>query len=568
MSGTKARTVRNLLTALLVVSCLVFSVSVYAAGQDNGRGRERDDRRQAAAERPAAPDAKRAEPQRPAQRSDQARATQPAPQSQAGRPAQSGGRIWQERKWQAPASVRQAPFRLESRGSAPARAPSAGQNRAWQRGERATPYRLYSAPEQRLPDGSSGAEPQRPSAPQDRPLSQPWRVDTGRPAVEPERDADAKRPPAAQDRPKAQPYRAERPQVNREPQREQERARGPQAGPQTPAQQGKGRLHSVPEAQFRGPDADRNVRIVKPEDRQRVQTQLRDRVQSRNRERAGLIRGRPTVDMVGNPISADTTILVRDNISRLSIGFTHLRRTHGDPTFVYLFAPRNPRDYWNGYWDGYADGYSAGRQHWRGHRTVVYFYYGYYWSDPFWFAFYYPGYYPAVYHYWGWSPAWVYPDRCYYAPAEYLYAPATPYRYYGVGSRVDQQGADQALRDIRRAWLDSDISTLAYHLTDEVDIRVYFDGEYEYSTTTEDYYAMTADAVATTQTVTLTFDRPIWLSAYEFFVTGHHVFYDPNGDKQAVYVSYRLRNLGGEWYIVSIGSSLDPIRHQYSDFRY
>jgi hypothetical protein len=555
-----------LLTALLVVPGLVFSVSAYAAGQDNERGRKRDDRRQAAAERPAVPDAKRAEPQRPAQPSGQARATQPAPQSQAGRPAQGGGRIWQEQRWQAPAGVRQAPFRLEPRSPAP----SARESRGWQRGEQATPYRLYSAPEQRRPDRSRGAEQQRPSAPQDRPLSQPWRVDTERPALEPERDADAKRPPAAQDRPKAQPYRAERPQPDRQPQPGQERARGPEADRrgQTPAPQEKGRLHSVPEAQFRGPEADRNVRIVKPEDRQRVQTQLRDRVREQNRDRTRLTRGRPTVDIVGNPIATDTTILVRDNISRLSVGFTRLRRTHGDPTFVYVFAPRNSRDYWDGYWDGYTDGYSAGRDRWHGHRTVVYFYYGYYWSDPFWFAFYYPGYYPAVYHYWGWSPAWVYPERCYYAPADYIYVPTTPYRYYGASYYVDQRGADEALRDIRRAWIDSDISTFAYHLTDEVDIRVYFDGEYEYSTATEDYYAMTADAMATTQTMTLTFDQPIWLSGYEFFVTGRHVFYDPNGDKQAVYVSYRLRKLGGEWYIVSVGSSLDPIRHQYSDFRY
>lgn len=588
MSGARGRTVRSFLTALLAVSGLVFSVSAYAGGQDNERGRERDDRREAAAQRQAAPDVKRAEPQRPVQPSDQARPAQPAPQVEVGRPAQGGGRIWQDRGWQVPARLPQAPTRLEPRGSVPA---PAGQTRGWERWERTTPYRLYSPPEQQqpseprgrlpLPDSAPRAEPQRPSAPQDRPLTQPWRIDAGRPAREPERDAGTPRPPAAQDRPSAQPYRLgrdeeraapriERPPVNRERERDREQARQRQAPPggQPPAQQGKGRLHSVPEAGFRGPEADQNIRIIRPEARERAQLQLRDRLREQNQDRTRLTRSRPTVDVVGNPIPTDTTILVRDKVSRLSVGFTRLRRTCGDPTFAYIFAPRRHVDYWDGYWDGFADGYAAGRHHWHGRRTVVYFYYAYYWSDPFWFAFYYPGYYPAVYHYWGWSPAWVYPERCYYAPAEYLYAPATPYRYYGVGYRVDQQGADEALRDIRRAWLDSDISTLAYHLTDEVDIRVYFDGEYEYSTTTEDYYAMTADAMATTQTVTLTFDRPIWLSAYEFFVTGRHVFYDPNGDKQLVYVSYRLRKLGPDWYIVSVGSSLNPIEHQYRDFRY
>jgi hypothetical protein len=33
-------------------------------------------------------------------------------------------------------------------------------------------------------------------------------------------------------------------------------------------------------------------------------------------------------------------------------------------------------------------------------------------------------------------------------------------------------------------------------------------------------------------------------------------------------VSYRFRNLGGEWFLVAVGSSLEPIQHQYRDFRY
>jgi hypothetical protein len=46
------------------------------------------------------------------------------------------------------------------------------------------------------------------------------------------------------------------------------------------------------------------------------------------------------------------------------------------------------------------------------------------------------------------------------------------------------------------------------------------------------------------------------------------VFYDPNDVRQTVYVSYRFRNLGGEWFLVAVGSSLEPIQHQYRDFRY
>jgi hypothetical protein len=172
-----------------------------------------------------------------------------------------------------------------------------------------------------------------------------------------------------------------------------------------------------------------------------------------------------------------------------------------------------------------------------------------------------------VYHYWGWCPGWVYPNRVYYAPAEYVYVPQTPYRYYSPGYSIDEPGAYRTMEDVRQAWFESEISKLAYHLTDQEDIRVYFDGEYEYTTSTDDYYAMTVDAMSTTNTVSMDFDTPIWLSTNEFFVTGRHVFYDPSDQRQTVYVSYRFRKLGGEWFLVATGSSLEPIRHQYHDFR-
>jgi hypothetical protein len=343
--------------------------------------------------------------------------------------------------------------------------------------------------------------------------------------------------------------------------------RSPQAN-QPEASKPGDRAYHVPEANFRGPEADRQVRLVRPEERGRLQTILRDRIRDRNLGHQRPDRALPSRDTVGNAISLDATVLIRDSVSRISISYGRIRRDFGPPAYHYLIAPRSRADYWRGYWDGYADGYYAGRHYWHGSRYLVTFYYGYYWCDPYWLAFYYPGYYPAIYHYWGWCPGWIYPTRVYYVPTEYVYVPTTPYRYYPTAYHVDEAGARAATDDIRRAWFDSEISGLAYHLTDQLDIRVYFDGEYEYTTTTEDYYAMTVDAMATMQTVALDFERPIWLSTHEFFVTGRHVFYDPLDQRQTVYVSYRLRNLGGAWYIVAVGSSLEPIRHKYRDFRY
>ncbi len=423
-------------------------------------------------------------------------------------------------------------------------------------------YRLYGPPEQQTSPQPRGRT-YRPA-----PVTAPGN----------ERPPQSHRPPAAREQRRIQPWsgrpadgeqtqgRQRYPDRARQQERTRERYRPPEDMPSDALGRGN-RLHRVPEADFQGPEADRRVRLVRPGDRTRMETRLRDRIREQNRLHQRPERALPSHDTVGNAISADVALLVRDNISRVSIGYGRVRRHFGAPTHHYLVAPRSRADYWHGYWDGYADGYHAGRHYWHGSRFVVTFYYGYYWSDPYWCAFYYPGYYPAIYHYWGWSPGWVYPSRAYYVPVEYVYVPTTAYRYYPSTYHVDEAAARAATDDIRRAWFESEISALAYHLTDRVDIRVYFDGEYEYTTTTEDYYAMTVDAMATTHTVALDLDRPIWLSTHEFFVAGRHVFYDPLDKRQTVYVSYRLRNLGGEWYIVAVGSSLEPIRHKYRDFR-
>jgi len=345
----------------------------------------------------------------------------------------------------------------------------------------------------------------------------------------------------------------------------QERGR-PQVRPDLPAREP--RRFAVPEASFRGPGADESVRSVPAQERQRVRERLQERAREHNRQwgQPGLTR--PTRDVVGNPVPKQTPLLVRDTISRLSVGYQHLRVTHGAPGFGYLVTPRRISDYWEGYWDGYADGWWAGHHYHHHPSLVVYFWYPFYFSDPYWFAFYYEGYYPSIYHYFGWCPGWIYPHRVYYHPVEYIYVPVTPYRYYYSGYHLDYAGATQAIRDIRRAWLDSDIELLARHLTDQLDIQVYFDGEYSYTTETSDFYEMSLDTLATTQTVAMDLKDPIWLSSREVFYTGRQVFYDPEGDRQVVYVSFRLRQLGSEWYLVAVGTSLDPIEHQYTDFRY
>ncbi len=321
----------------------------------------------------------------------------------------------------------------------------------------------------------------------------------------------------------------------------------------------------IPNANFRGPEAEKRVSMLPAGEGDRVKREFRKRVRELNlrhhRPNGGLRR-----DVVGNIVPADARLIVRARVPRVNVSYKNIYISLGDPAYDYVFLPRTAAAYWDGYWDGYSDGYWAANRY-RHTAVVLNFYYPYYYSDPQWVAFWYADLYPSVYHYWGWCPGWIFPERAYYAPVDYVYVPRTPYRYYYSGYDLDQTGAERAIEDIRVAWLRSDIDLLADHLTDQQDIRVYFDGKYDYTTSTADYYAMTADAMSTTATVSLDFDRPIWISSREIFVSGRHVFYDPEGQLNTVYVSYRLRRLGSDWYIVAVGSSLQPIRPRYRDFR-
>jgi len=78
---------------------------------------------------------------------------------------------------------------------------------------------------------------------------------------------------------------------------------------------------------------------------------------------------------------------------------------------------------------------------------------------------------------------------------------------------------------------------------------------------------MTLDTLSTIRTGRFYLNDPIWISPAEVFFTGRQVYEDPNGDERTIYLSYRLRHIGGEWYIIAVGTSLNPIQHQYVDFR-
>jgi hypothetical protein len=264
----------------------------------------------------------------------------------------------------------------------------------------------------------------------------------------------------------------------------------------------------------------------------------------------------------------------RDKNPVTSSRFASIRNHFGNPFFGYTFFPRPVSAFSIGYRHGFNDGFSLGLHygvpsHWSRRPVFLRFYFGYYFDDPFFAGFWYPGYYPSIYYYFGWVPRWCLPPSIvlYQADPYPIYV-GPPVYYYMASLRLDEQGVSRAMTDIRRAWLDSDIDRLAYYLSEDGKISVYFDGSYSYSVSRDDYYTMTLDAMSTVKTVEMDFDDPIWLGRNEVFFTGRQILYNPDNEREIAYVSYRLHSYGGHWFIIAVGSSPNPITHKYHDFRY
>lgn len=181
----------------------------------------------------------------------------------------------------------------------------------------------------------------------------------------------------------------------------------------------------------------------------------------------------------------------------------------------------NRRSYW-GYSNCYYDGY-----------WPYYGQHGRYYS-PFW-------------HYGG--PRYILESRVYIEPIVVFYSRETlPYEWRPYS------GASDAVRDIRNAWLESDMELMSGYIADK-NVRVFFNHKYQYTLNPNDFYAMTLDAMSNSDTSVMDFNRPDWWGISEFTVKGRQKFKNQFGDWQTKYLTYRLHRYSGNWYIISLNIS-------------
>lgn len=311
----------------------------------------------------------------------------------------------------------------------------------------------------------------------------------------------------------------------------------------------------------------------------RMQQQIRSRNLSARTDK-------PTKQVKREFRRPDGTVVTPEVVQRgtnpiIKSNFTVISTHHGRPGFDFVFLPRPVSSFDLGYQLGFRDGFFSGVHFGSSfhHRRPVtlFFYYPFYFDDPFYNDFWYDGYYPSIYHYYGWVPRWCYPPSlAYYSvdpyPFSYGYFSGPRYYYqnddYARRPSLDERGVDRTLQDLRRAWLENDIDRLAYHIRQNEKISIYFDNDYSYSLSADDYYSMTLDAMSTLKTSAMDFNDPTWINPREVFFTGRHVFVNPDNERQTVYISYRLHKYDDRWYIIGVGSSPNSIENSYRDFRY
>jgi hypothetical protein len=118
---------------------------------------------------------------------------------------------------------------------------------------------------------------------------------------------------------------------------------------------------------------------------------------------------------------------------------------------------------------------------------------------------------------------------------------------------------EAAIADIRLAWINRDSELLMRHVgTSGERVDVVLDGKYSYSLDSDDYAAMTRDAVNTTQTVGFTLES-VRKRGELYVFYGKHEFYGVSGEWKVAYVSYVLEKRAGTWVITEVGSSMSKL---------
>jgi hypothetical protein len=234
----------------------------------------------------------------------------------------------------------------------------------------------------------------------------------------------------------------------------------------------------------------------------------------------------------------------------------------------------------------YAGGYYNPRPHYHrfhspSYGSFLYPTYGYYAYDGYAFGYspaLYGAHVPSVYSYYGsWYPPYLPQERVYVierevireredpeprrdrAPREGRLEPSSEEEGEYYLAPKSGETLEAVTAEIRRAWMNGDFDRLRARMRKDGKVRVYLKGKYRYSVDAADFGQMTRDAMSRIDTISFTLGPAKPRGDDRAFVSGKHVYYDPERQKHEVFVSYGLAREDGRWKIAEAGSSTEAI---------
>jgi len=117
---------------------------------------------------------------------------------------------------------------------------------------------------------------------------------------------------------------------------------------------------------------------------------------------------------------------------------------------------------------------------------------------------------------------------------------------------TDEERVRRALGDIEQGWEEEDLGYLVRYLNDDTLIRVYRDGDLNFSMTTREFRALTLQAFEDTRTLRFRFTRIRRVANDEVRADAEHSFVGPDGRTREADLTYVLERMGGRWYVRGI----------------
>jgi len=115
---------------------------------------------------------------------------------------------------------------------------------------------------------------------------------------------------------------------------------------------------------------------------------------------------------------------------------------------------------------------------------------------------------------------------------------------------------EEALADIRTAWLENDIAYIVPHLGEGISVRISHRGRYSYTATPREFFELTYDALD--QLYTREFR---WLkirrNSRKVVALAKHVYSGSDEKWRVNYITYTIERMSRDWYITEVDNSPD-----------